>query len=257
MKYKVLSACRKNSREHKPMEDFFIADVENGIFIVADGVTQNAEEYVPGMEKSEAGMIAEIAAQTVHESLLNAADPVKALHDGVQTAIRRAEEFDRTAKSAYPPATCLVAACIKDGVLHYAYVGDSLAFLLRGTARIQLAEQQTGALGTYRRLSGEKMLKRYLYDNITNNINSPLGYGVILGDMRAMDFLRIASIPLEPGDRVIVSTDGLDKYLLFTPVSEIKTLSPEEMLPRSVRYDAPPYAAYADDKSIITIDIAE
>ena len=72
-----------------------------------------------------------------------------------------------------------------------------------------------------------------------------------------MDFLHTASIALEPGDRVIVSSDGLDDYLLFTPVDEIKSLSPDEMLPRSVRYDEPPYAAYADDKSIIIIDITE
>ena len=98
------------------------------------------------------------------------------------------------------------------------------------------------------------MTKRYLYDNVTNNIQSPYGYGVILGDMRAMDFLHTASIRLEPGDRVIISSDGLDKFLLYTSAEQIRKLSPEEMILRSARYDEMPYAAYADDKSIIVID---
>lgn len=254
MKYIVQSAVKKNSKEYKPMEDFCICDAERGVFIVTDGVTQSVEDYDQISSRSDAGMAAEIAAKAVYETLIEAADPLSALTEGVRLAIERVAAYNKTSKASYPPATCLVAGCIRDGYLHFAYIGDSVIFLLRGTARMQLAEQQTNALATYRRLSGEKMLKRYLYDNITNNINNPLGYGVILGDLRAMDFLHTASIALEPGDRIIISSDGLDNYLLFTPVDEIKSLSPEEMLPRSVRYDEPPYASFADDKSIIIID---
>jgi len=254
MKYIVQSAVKKNSKEYKPMEDFCICDAEKSIFIVTDGVTQSAEDYEQITARSDAGMAAEIAARTVHESLSHSDDPAQALTDGVRLAIERVGEYNKTAKASYPPATCLVAGCIRNDRLHFAYIGDSVIFLLRSSAKIQLAEQQTEALATYRRVSGEKMTKRYLYDHVTNNIQSPYGYGVILGDMRAMDFLHIASIRLEPGDRVIISSDGLDSYLMFTPFDEIRSLSPEEMLPRSARYDEPPYAAFADDKSIIIID---
>lgn len=255
MKYIVRHAVRKNSKDFKPMEDFCICDAEHGIFIVADGVTQSAEDYSLYTGRSDAGMAAEIAARAVHETLLSSGNSVGSLTAGVRLAIGRVADYNKTAKASFPPATCLVAGCIRDGVFHYAYIGDSVIFLLRGSARIQLAEQQTNALSAYRRLSGHKQSKRELYDTITNNIKSPLGYGVILGDLRAMDFLRAASIALEPGDRMIVSSDGLDSYLMFTPFDEIKSLPPEEMLPRSVCYDEPPYAAYADDKSIITIDV--
>lgn len=254
MKYIVQSAVKKNSREHKPMEDFCLCDAERGIFIITDGVTQSAEDYALYIGLSDAGAVADLTARSVHDALITGGKSEQSLLEGALLAIRRVAEYNKTSKTSYPPATCMVAACLDGDRLHFAYIGDSVIFLLRGSAKIQLAEQQTSALATYRRLSGEKISKQYLYDNITNNIESPLGYGVILGDPRAMDFLHTASIRLEPGDRIIISSDGLDSYLLFTPFEEIKTLSPEEMLPRSVRYDEPPYAAYADDKSIIIID---
>ena len=73
--------------------------------------------------------------------------------------------------------------------------------------------------------------------------------------MRALDFLRCASIALQPGDRVILSSDGLDKYLAFAPVSELASLSPDDLIERSLPYDEKPYNSYADDKSVVTIDI--
>ena len=255
MKYLAQSAVQENNKAKKPLEDYLICDAENGIFIVTDGVSQAAEDYEGLIGRSDAGMAAEISARAVHEALLGGSDPQKALSDGVRTAIGRVAEYNLTAKASYPPASCIVAGCIRDDRLHFAYMGDSVIFLLRGNAKIQLAEQQTAALSVYRRVSGEAWSKRDCYDHITNNSQNPLGYGVILGDMRAMDFLRTASVRLEPGDRVIISSDGLDRFLLFTPAEQIMSLSPEEMILRSSQYDEAPYASYADDKSIIVIDV--
>ena len=72
-----------------------------------------------------------------------------------------------------------------------------------------------------------------------------------------MDFLRIASISLEQGDRVIISSDGLDKYLMFTHADQLRIQSVDEMILHSACYDEAPYATYADDKSIIVIDVVD
>lgn len=257
MKFIIQSAVKKNSKPFKPMEDFCICDGQNGVFIVTDGVTQSAEDYELYAGQSDAGAVAELSARTVHETLLSRGNSEQSLMDGARLAIERVAEYNKTAKASFPPATCLVAACLNGDRLSFAYVGDSVIYLLRGSAKIQLAEQQTRLPALYRRLSGVKTTKREMYDNYTNNINSPLGYGVILGDIRAMDFVHAASIRLEPGDRVIVSSDGIDNYLMFTPFDQIKPLSPEEIMDASVPYDNPPFADFADDKSIIIIDATE
>ena len=90
---------------------------------------------------------------------------------------------------------------------------------------------------------------------VTNNPDSPLGYGVIFGDERALSFLRAASIALEPGDRVIFTSDGIDQYLYYAPIGELAALSPDELLDRSVRYAEAPYNRYADDKAVVVVDV--
>ncbi|MBO4299550.1 MAG: hypothetical protein J5998_12225, partial [Clostridia bacterium] len=155
----------------------------------------------------------------------------------------------------FPAAAVYVAGVIREGALHFSYVGDSMIALIRGGARIRLSEQQTGHLRVYGSTSGLKITKRQMYDTITNNAAHPLGYGVIDGDPRALDFLRAATIALEPGDRVILSSDGIDKYLAFAPVGELAALGAGELLDRSEAYDKPPYNSYADDKAVIIIDV--
>lgn len=256
MKWTVQSAGAKNNRAaYKPNEDYFMADSENGVFIVADGVTMSANDYVEGAEMSAAGMVAEIAVKSVHEALLNETDAETGLRSGLRLAVERCMTLQKRIPTEYPACAVLVACCIRDGRIHCGYMGDSQAFVLRGNARIMLTERQTARLNAYYAANGNRPDKRYIYDNITNNINHPLCYGVVMGDMKSMDLLSVSSMMLEPGDRVIVTTDGLEDYLLYARPDEIRRKTPGEMIAESAPYDVAPYARYADDKSVIIIDI--
>ena len=256
MKWTVRSAGTKNNRAaYKPNEDYYIADSENGIFIVADGVTMSAGDYIEGAEKSAAGMSAEIAATSIREALLTEADAEAGLRNGLRLAVERCMAMQKEYPTEYPACAVLVACCIRNGKIYCGYMGDSQAFVLRGNARIMLTERQTARLNSYYAANGNRPDKRYIYDHITNHIEHPLCYGVVMGDMRTMDLLSISSMALETGDRVVVTTDGLETYLLYTRLDEIRRKTPEEMIAESAPYDATPYSRYADDKSIITIDI--
>lgn len=258
MKWTVQSTGAKNNRSAlKPNEDAYLADSENGIFIVADGVTMSADDYHEGMQKSPAGMAAEIAVSAIHESLLSIDDAKEALKHGLKSAIERCEIMNRQYPTEYPACAVLVACCIRDGRIYCGYMGDSQAFILRDGARIPLTERQTARLNAYYAAHGNRPDKRYIYDHITNHIEHPLSYGVVMGDMRVMDLLIISSMAIEPGDRVIISTDGMEDYLLFAGPDELKISSAEEMLARSLPYDSAPYSKYADDKSLILVDIVE
>lgn len=256
MKWTVQSAGARNNRTpFKPNEDFCIADAENGVFIVADGVTMGGAVYPEDTEKSEPGMAAEIAAASVREGLLAHADAEEGLREGLRLAVQRCASLAQERPTEYPACACLVACCIRGGKVYCGYMGDSQAFLLRGNARLMLTENQTARLDAYYRAHGNRPDKRYIYNHITNRIEHPLHYGVVMGDMRTMDMLVVSSMALEAGDRLIVTTDGLDRYLLFTPLEEQKRKTPAEMIAESTPYDIPPYGRYADDKSIITVDI--
>lgn len=254
MKYTVQSAIRRNNRPNKPCEDFLVCG--ETAFVVADGVTQNHDEYVAGMTESHAGTVARLAAETIAAALERADDPTLAAPEATRAAIAAAAVYNAAHPGPIPAATVFVAGAIRGGMLHFSYLGDSMIVLLREGARIRLSEQQTGHLRVYGSTSGLKITKRELYDTITNNAAHPLGYGIIDGEERALAFLRAARIALQPGDRVILSSDGIDKYLAFAPIDELSALAPEAMLDRSEAYDKPPYNSYADDKAIIVIDIA-
>lgn len=82
-----------------------------------------------------------------------------------------------------------------------------------------------------------------------------MGYGIFNGDGEMAQLLDYGSFPLETGDVVLLCTDGLGDYITHTPAAVLKSLSPEQIVAASAPYDVPPYAAYADDKSILRIAV--
>ena len=253
MKYAVQRAIRRNNRPNKPCEDWLVCGQR--AFVVADGVTQNAEEYRQGMTSSRAGEAARLTAETIAAALESADDPTAAIRGAVEQAVAVTAQYNAANPGPFPAAAVFVSGAMRGDALHFAYLGDSLILLIRDGARIRLSEQQTSHLRVYGSTKGLGITKRELYDTITNNAAHPLGYGVIDGEARALDFLRASRVALQRGDRVILSSDGIDKYLSFAPIGELATLTAEALLDRSEAYDKPPYNSYADDKAVIAIDI--
>ena len=52
---------------------------------------------------------------------------------------------------------------------------------------------------------------------------------------------------------MILCSDGLGPYLCNTDVADLRQLSVDEILNASTAYDVPPFASYADDKTIIKL----
>ena len=117
MTYTVRQAVRTNNRPNKPCEDR-IASTED-TFVVADGVTQNMDEYHEGMTVSPAGQAAQITAESILSVLAPAADPTAAAPEAVKLAIERTGAYNETKPSAYPAAAVYVSGAIREGRLHF------------------------------------------------------------------------------------------------------------------------------------------
>ncbi len=136
-------------REHN--EDSMLIDVDNGVFVVADGMGGHA-----------AGEVASaMASETVHRTLVGAVDPEETRlvrdHESEDPAdvlrerlryamnqasigIRRASEIDPEKRGM---GTTLVVLVIDGDQAHLAHVGDSRAYLFRNGRLIRLTRDHT------------------------------------------------------------------------------------------------------------------
>lgn len=136
-------------REHN--EDSMLIDVENGVFVVADGMGGHA-----------AGEVASaMASETVHRTLVGAADPdetrlvrdhesedpADVLRERLRYAMNQASIAIRRASEANPETrgmgTTLVVLVIDGDQAHLAHVGDSRAYLFRNGRLVRLTRDHT------------------------------------------------------------------------------------------------------------------
>src|SRR5947209_922842 len=103
-------------------EDYFISDIQSGIFVLADGMGgANAGEYA-----------SRLGAEMVYETLLNTSngDGLDALERSFLEANRAVREAARSSPQLDGMGTTLlVARAVQDGKLQLASVGDSRAYL--------------------------------------------------------------------------------------------------------------------------------
>ncbi|MGC1377735.1 MAG: PP2C family serine/threonine-protein phosphatase [Anaerolineales bacterium] len=103
-------------------------------------------------------------------------------------------------------ATTMVAAVVRDGSLVVAHVGDSRAYLMRGGKVVQLTRDHSlvGEMIRDGSLTEEESLSSKVKNRLTRS----------LGGEEDVPVDVTAEIPLAPGDRILLCTDGLTRYAL-------------------------------------------
>ena len=250
----AVAMTAQNTRQEiaKPNEDAYIMDRENGIYLIADGVTRPNEEYFPGCE-SIAAQCAKILCQEIHAHLLHTtlSDPRQALIDAMVAGNQSIRPLRFERQSKYPPCSTLLAAILKGDTLYFSNCCDTIGFLIRENVKIQITERQNHHADILR------YSKDRIYEELHNNSNAPVGFGIFNGNEGLKDFLAVSHISLCPGDRVILASDGLSNYLHATRASHLQEASLQQMFDESTPYDRLPYMPYADDKTCILIDIRD
>lgn len=247
------SAAHKRNIK-KPNEDRFLADVDRGIFIILDGVTRVHAEYDSSPYESAAGDVGDIFLSEVYEYIKSqpySLDPEEVLFGAVKRANRLIKEY-RGRKSeeewGFYPSTLGIISILRGSTLHYLCVGDSLGVLLRRRSKILFGREFA-----LEALDLKQISKKERYDLYCNHPENRLSYTVFNGDEVVMEGVEYSYIDIHEGDTLFLASDGIGNYLRYEKIPDLLKQSPEEIISLSERYDRPPYAEYADDKTLIKL----
>lgn len=251
----ITSASRQNTRDFsKPNEDFLLADKENGIFILLDGITRVHAEYaeIPGY--SAASEVNQLFCHAVYEHIktnLTKRDIRKVITSAIilgNQKITRFREQKSLEQWQFYPGTLGIICVLRGRKLHYAYVGDCLGMLLRGNSKVFFGEQQSVKASDL-----HNPTKAERYDLYCNHPENELSYAIFNGDDAVAEGIESGWLDLYENDRVFLVSDGVAPYVRFEKASAMIDLTAQQVLDLSTKYDIPPYAKYADDKAAIVL----
>lgn len=182
-----------------------LADLAHGVFVVADGIGGRTTGEVASALTIETfqGAAAELAqavrayAERPEWATRNA---VLELLDSVVQACSRRVFDEAEAHGRRGMTTTLVACVVGGGACFLAHVGDSRAYLVRDGLIRQLTEDHSMVNELVR--SGQMSRDQALRSRYRNVITRAIGlYPSVQADLMSLEIL--------PGDRVLLSSDGL------------------------------------------------
>lgn len=218
--------------------DPLVLQESGDVYIVADGVGGASE--------------GERASQYAAEKVLHdyycfpELEPGVRLKQAMQQASQEIFDYAESSESNKRMATTIVAVAIRGGLLNVAHVGDSRAYLLHRGKITQLTRDHStiGEMVTQGLMTEAEALK----SNSKNKLTRSLG-----AEAEAIVDVQ-TDITLQPGDRVLLCTDGLTRYALSQKIGELATGgTPEEAVVRMV--DFANRQGGADNVSAIVISI--
>ncbi len=251
MKLTMTGDTRRNDHyPDKPNEDLFWFDEAMGAALVLDGVTRDRENGVYP-DPSPARTASERFAAAVRDALASSEEekPAARLLWAVEAGNQAVARANAGLSPDFLPGTVGVLALIADGALHYAYVGDSNGVLLSGGRAHAFTEPQTRAVHDHR----GQYTAHEIRAHICNNAAHPCGYGVWTGQSGAMDFLRTGAIPLGPGDRVLLCTDGLNDFLAAAGERALCAMDSGTILEKAMAFRKP--EGWMDDRTAVIVDV--
>lgn len=192
-------------------EDAFGVYPDLSLYVVADGLGGHAGGEIASR----------IAVKVIRESVSSAFEKRGEMEDNLREAIKGANNLiNRLAKKEqdlHGMGTTVVVAAIEGNRAIVAHVGDSRAYLVRGDTFTQITKDHT-VVEEYVRI-GLLTPQDAQYHPYRHVLSRALGTS---GDVE----VDVAEIHLQPGDTIILCTDGLTNMVpdkeIFNTVSELR-----------------------------------
>ena len=218
-------------REHNE-DNFLIADLSTGNRSLLPEVRQHVVGsrgslfvVCDGMGGAAAGEVASLlAVDTIYERLQESATPqtgidlARTMVEAIEEAGRRifaAARLDRTRRGM---GTTVTGACLLDGTLYLAQVGDSRAYIVRGE-RIELVTRDQSLVNQLIEAGQltEEEAEAFEHSNI---ILQALGTAAEVS-------VDVTHVPLRRGDILIVCSDGLSGAVSSEQMKDVVLTTPE------------------------------
>lgn len=221
-------------------EDNFLAQEESRLFVVCDGLGGHA-----------AGEIASrIAVDTLAARLQDSAgDPQLQLREVIAEANRRILHDQQSNPEHLGMGTTLSALWIPSSDTSQGWIGhigDSRIYRFRNRQLDQLTEDHSPLYRLYKQGTIDKEALRHHPQK--NLIERSLGLSLSVNS-------DVFSIFLEPGDRLMLCTDGLTDYISDEQISEIFSKSPWDQLSRQLIEHALAAGGF-DNISVIIVEFS-
>jgi protein phosphatase len=208
------------------------------VYVVADGVGGAAE----GERASQYA-----AVKVLHEYYLHPEqEPGERLRQAMRLASREIFEYAESDGGHRRMATTTVAAAIHGDRLTVANVGDSRAYLIREGKAWQVTTDHTaiGELLEEGALTEAEAMNSTAKNRLTRSLGAEPDAVVDV----------FPDIPLQPGDKLLLCSDGLTRYALAQNIFELTASgTPEEVTERVVDYAN--RKGGADNVSVIFVEV--
>jgi PPM family protein phosphatase len=200
-------------------EDSYGYDLYHGVFVVCDGMGGHAAGEVASKIAVESVLsyFRDQEPLAADAALADAPLGAQMLSDAVNKANENILEYAQGHASASGMGTTLVAARFVDGKFTIAHVGDSRIYLLREGTLLQLTEDHSLVMEQVRR--GIMTMEEARVSTAQHIITRALG----TEDNSPPD---LAEFPAEPGDILMLTTDGVLRHLEDPQIHEVLRDSP-------------------------------
>lgn len=229
-------------RVHAHNEDACLADLERGLFAVADGVggqpagdvaARVTVEHLPGLIDRALSRQRDDPGAAIVQAIVD-------LSDIVQAEARATPERSGMAST-------VVLALITDDVAHVAHVGDSRAYLARDGQLFRLTDDHSLAAELVQSgvITAEEANSHPYAHSITQAIGLP-----------NTPQPGVQELGLEPGDRLLLCSDGLTDMVAEADIGAILTSGGDIDATSRSLIDAANAAGGKDNISVVVVDYA-
>jgi PPM family protein phosphatase len=203
----VVHVAGRSARGIRPNnEDRYFFDPDNVLYLVADGMG--------GQERGEqaSGLAAEIIPRVVKDRLAAKDRADEAVQRALAEANAAIVEAGRDQPEGRRMGTTAVLAVHQAGQVYVAGLGDSRAYLIRGERVEQLTVDHSvaQALVASGALTPEEA-RHSPYQHVLHKF---------LGCAGMNDGAEVRPFPAEPGDRLLLASDGLTNYVTLDDLRE-------------------------------------